>query len=108
MIDKYELLEMFEAEPRIIDEEAGIYVYKKTDGHGFTFKMYLSICESTCILTLSYKGLEYPLYDIDFHDIESITCKENKLFIHQTNSKEDIVVYFKPNYTLTFEDSLPL
>ena len=108
MIDKYELLELFESEPKIIDEEAGEYEYKKEDVFGFTLEMAIFLYDAHCSLTLKHKALKYPIFDLGFDKIDYIKCKDEKLFIHQAGSKKDVVVYFKPNYTFAFEDSLPL
>lgn len=106
MIDQYELLELFENEPKVFDEEAGICECKRMDGHGFVFAMNLILCEGLCSLTLKHKDLKYPLFELGFDKVDSIKCKEDKLIIQQANTTKNIVVYFKPNYFLRFEDRL--
>jgi hypothetical protein len=106
MVDKYDLLELFEIEPNVIDEEAGIYRYKRTNEYGFTLVFYLSICEGRCILTLTYQDFIKPLYDMIFDNIQKIECSEDRLIINQENKSESIIVYFKPNYSLAFEERL--
>jgi hypothetical protein len=106
MIDKYELLELFESEPKIIDEEAGEHEYKKEDAFGFTLKMIIFLYDEFCGLTLNHKDLKYPIFDLGFDNINRIKCKDDKLIIQQANNTKNVVVYFKPNYTLKFEDRL--
>jgi hypothetical protein len=108
MIDKYELLELFESEPRVIDEEAGMYEYKKEDAFGFTLKMTIFLYDGFCSLTLRYKNFEIPIFDLGFDKIDCIKCKEDKLIIQQSNNPKNVVVHFKPNYFLRLEDRLPL
>jgi hypothetical protein len=105
--DEYDLLELFENEPKMpYEEDVGIYEYTRKDAHGYTFKMNLYAYDATCILSLFHENLKFTLYEIDFQKVETIDCKEDKLFIHQANSKDDIVVYFKPTYTLRFEECI--
>lgn len=105
--DEYELLELFENNPVMLyEEDVGIYEYAKNDINEFTLKMYINIYERVCIFTLLYKNLKYPLYDIDLRNVETIKCKDDKLIIQQTNNKKNVIIYFKPNYTLKFEDRL--
>lgn len=108
MIDKYELLELFENEPKVFDEEVGIYEYERTDAHGFVFTMNLILCEGRCSITLKHKDLKYPIFDLGLDEVNSIKCKEDKLIIQQTNNSKNVVIYFKPNYFLRFEDRLDL
>jgi hypothetical protein len=107
MIDKYELLELFEAEPRIIDEEAGMYEYKKEDAFGYTLKMTIFLYDEFCSLTLNHKDLKHPIFELGFDKVDYIKCKDDKLIIQQSNNSKSAVVYFKPNYFLRFEDRLP-
>src|SRR3989304_6662992 len=78
--NEYDLLELFESEPKqLYEEDVGIYTYSKEDQYGFTFIFYLSIHEGTSILSLLHKDLKYPIFDLTFHDIEDVECKENRL-----------------------------
>lgn len=103
---EHDLLELFESEPNIIDEEAGIYIYKRTNEYGFTFVFYFSMCEGRCIITLMYQNFINPIYDMVFDDVQEIECSEERLIIKQKNKTESIIVYFKPNYSLAFEARL--
>ena len=106
MIDKYELLELFESEPKIIDNDAGIYSYQKTDIHEFTLAMTIFLYDNFCSLTLKHKDLKYPLFELGFDKIDCIKCKDDKLIIQQSNMSKNVVVYFKPNYFLRFEEQI--
>lgn len=107
MINQYELLELFENDPKILGEkEAGIYEYKRKDTYGFTLKMCIFLYDEYCSLTLSYKDFKTPIFDMGFNKINSIKCKDDKLIIRQAGNPKNIVVYFKPNYTLDFEEQL--
>ena len=106
--NEYELLELFEAEPRIIDEEAGMYEYKKNDAFGFTLAMTIFLYDEFCSLTLNYKDLKYPIFELGFDGVNNIKCKEDKLIIQQSNNSKNVVIYFKPNYFLRFEERLDL
>jgi hypothetical protein len=103
--DKYELLELFESEPKVIvDELTGIFDYKRTDAYGFTLNLYISVHNQFCSLSLSYKDYKTFIFDIGFNNVESIQRKDDRLIVQQTNTNQRIVVYFKPNYALEFED----
>lgn len=106
VIDKLDLLELFENEPKIIDEEAGLYKYSRKDEHGFTLTMSLFLYDEYCSLTLEYKDFKMPLYEMGFNKIEKIECSENRLIIKQEDKPESVIVYFKPNYSLTFSERL--
>jgi hypothetical protein len=107
MVDKYDLLELFECNPKIIgDEAAGIYEYQKQDVYGFTLRLCLFLYDDYCSLTLSHKDLSTPLFELGFNNINNITSKENRLIIDQTGNPKNIVLHFKPNYTLRFEDRI--
>lgn len=106
MIDQYDLLELFESEPKIIDEQICIYEYKKQDSHGFIFTMYLNYYDEFCSLTLEHKNLKTPIFDLRYNNVNNIEAKNDNLVINQTNKYQKIVIYFKPNYTLSFEEPI--
>lgn len=105
---EYELIELFGCEPKMLceDEDVGIYSYKHTDEYGFTLGLGISIYEEHCRLTLTYKNFTKPLYQMKFDEIEKIECSENRLIMQQRNKTKSIIVCFKPNYSLTFEERL--
>lgn len=45
-------------------------------------------------------------FDLGFNDVVSVSCdnKNDKLLIRQATSSKIVVVYFKPHYSLAFED----
>ncbi len=104
MVNKFDLLELFECEPKIIDNEAGMYEYRKDDSHGFSLRLCIFLYDEFCSITLTHRDLKTPLFELGFEKIENIKCKENRLIIEQTGNPKNIVVHFKPNYTLAFED----
>lgn len=102
--DEYELLELFANEPIAIDEkETGIFLYNQEDSYGFKLSMYISIYEYTCSISLSHRDLTKPIFDIGLNDVKCIKGKNDRLVIQQSDEEKDVVVYFKPNYALTFE-----
>jgi hypothetical protein len=107
--NKYDLLELFESFPEfLVDEITGISTYTRQDMYGFTFRMFLDVHEGHCVLTLLYKDFEYPIFRGEYRDVKSITCKENRLIIHQYDKLEDTVVHFKPTYGIMTEAHIPL
>lgn len=106
-IDIYDLLELFEKDPEIFGEEkTGIYKYKKLNKYGFTFELNFSLLDQTCRIILFHEDLREPLFDLNFENIETINCREDKLIIKQKENLKNIVIYFKPNYHLNFEDEI--
>jgi len=102
--DEYELLELFASEPVEINEkEAGIFLYKQEDSHGFKLSMYMSIYEHVCSISLSYKDLVKPIFDIALNEVKCVKSKDDRLIIRQNDKEHDAIIYFKPNYALTFE-----
>jgi hypothetical protein len=107
MVNEYELLELFESEPKVLgDKKAGIYEYQKTCSHGFTFRLCLFLYDEYCSISLYHKDLKTPIFDLGFDKVTNIKCKDNRLIIDQTGNPKNIVVHFKPNYTLVFEDRI--
>ncbi len=103
--NEYDLLELFESEPKLAaNEDVGMYKYSRKDEHGFTFELYMSVYDEYCSLSLYHKDLKTSIFDIGFDNINDIKCKENRLIIEQAENPKNIVVHFKPNYTLAFED----
>ncbi len=105
---EYELIELFECEPKMLyeNEDVGIYSYKRTDNYGFTLSLTISVHEEHCRITLTYREFSKPLYQMKFDDVEKIECSEHRLIMKQKDKAESIVVYVKPNYSLTFEERL--
>ncbi len=102
--DEYELLELFTSEPAVINEkEAGVFLYTQEDTHGFKLSMYMSIYEYVCSISLNHKDLSKPIFDIGLNEVKCIKAKKDRLIIQQNGKEQDVIIYFKPNYALTFE-----
>jgi len=102
--DEYELLELFASEPIEINEkDVGIFLYNREDSQGFKLSMYMSIYEQVCSISLSYKDLAKPIFDIALNDVECVKSKGDRLIIRQNDKKHDVIIYFMPNYALLFE-----
>ena len=97
--DKYELLELFECEPKVIDEDAEIYVYTSVNKYGFKFELYLSIYDMNTILTLTYKDFDAPIIDISISNVKRIGVCSKKLSIYTSeNDCPNAVVFFEPSF----------
>jgi hypothetical protein len=103
---EYELLELFESEPIVINKDACIYTYKHTDKFEFRLELYFSAYDQCYSISLWYKNFANSLFDIGFNNVKKIVCQKDKLIIEQENKEKDAVVYFTPTYTFTFEERL--
>jgi hypothetical protein len=104
MYDRSELLVLFGSEPIVIvDEETGIYTYEKEDSHGYRLSMYIDVHEGSCNITLRHKDLVERVYDVGLSNVISITGKNDKLIIQQDGCEHPAILYFKPNYSLSFK-----
>jgi hypothetical protein len=102
--DEYELIELFGSIPKVIDKEVGIYEYEHLDIYEFKCNLHFCVYDEYCSISLYYKNFANPVFDLGFNNIEKIRCANDKLIIQQKNNPEDIVIYFKPTYTLKFEE----
>jgi hypothetical protein len=112
--DKYDLLWLFECEPKVLKEGMEIFLYKQEDSRGFSLEFYIDVCEETCIITLMHKDLVKPLYNITINKVISITGREDRLIIRRTMQEkgrhkitrfeQHVILYFKPNYELRIEN----
>lgn len=75
--DYYRLIEIFESEPRVLDEEVHIFQFSKADRFGFTLSLHLSALEDTAIVTLMHRDLPYALFDHILHDVVKLVCKDD-------------------------------
>ncbi|OYD07408.1 hypothetical protein [Paludifilum halophilum] len=101
--DEYELLELFCSEPKVIDQEVGIYEYQMSSETGHTFTLYFSIHEETVIITLSHNKLMNPIFDISLKEVEKIKADSEKL-VFTRNDKPTVMMYVKPSFTLEIEN----
>ena len=105
--NEYDLLELFESEPKIAGEgKAGRYEYEKLDKNGFQFKLYFSLYDDLGSITLRYRDLHIPIFEMNLTHIESIICTGDRLTIQQKNNSKKVVAYFKPNYIVNFEEKV--
>jgi hypothetical protein len=101
--DEYDLLELFEKEPTLIAEkEAGLFIYSKIDNHGFKLLLNLSIYENQCNISLDYH--EMVIFDIKLQEVESIKSDGSQLRIKRENIDRDVVVEFKPHFSLKIDN----
>jgi hypothetical protein len=101
--DEYELMELFESEPiSIADKEAGMFIYSLSDTLGFKLVMSLSIYENECKVSLSYT--DKTIFDIQLKDVVSIKSNGKQLRINRRNSDRDVIIGFKPNFSLIIEN----
>jgi len=99
--DKYELLELFQCEPNVIDEDAEIYVYTSINKNGFKFELYLSIYDMNASITLYHNELTVPIFDIGVSDVRKIEAFANKLSIYSSEDDNPIaVIFFESNFRL--------
>lgn len=99
--DKYELLELFECEPKVVDEDAEIYVYTSINKYGFKFELYLSIYDMSTILTLTYKDFNDPIIDISITNVKKINAGSKKLNIYTSeNDWPNTVIFFEPSFRI--------
>lgn len=100
--DKYDLLEIFESEPVVIDKDALIFKYQIENTLGFNFSLYFSAYDRSAVITLKYNSIANPIFDIDINKITEIVAINEKLIINCENHKV-IAVLFKPNFSLDID-----
>lgn len=99
--DEYEMLELFEAEPLVMfDEQTGIFTYKKVDDYGFQLSLTISVHESECNVSLSYKHFKGLIFDFELKDINQIKGENNRLIILGNDGNRKVEISFKPNFSL--------
>lgn len=107
MFDEYELLELFECEPRVIDRDSEIYVYSSINNYGFKFELYISIYDMNIILTLTYKDFSSPIIDLNIDNVKRIATNSNKLNIYTNESDcPNAIVHFKPSFRIELTGKL--
>lgn len=99
--DEYEMLELFEDEPLVmIDEQTGIFTYRKMDNYGFNLSMTIWIHESRCSVRLSYKHFKGLIFDFELEDIRQIKGENNRLTILGNDDNREVEISFKPHFSL--------
>ncbi|MDR7246916.1 hypothetical protein [Priestia megaterium] len=99
--DEYELLELFEAEPSVmVDYQTGMFMYNKDDDHGFHLLLVMSVHESQCSISLSYKHFKGLIFDFELEDISEIKGENNRLTILGNDGNREVEISFKPHFSL--------
>lgn len=99
--DKYQLLELFESEPKVMDENAEIYLYSTLNKYGFKLDLYLSTYDMNVVITLKYKEINYPIFDISLSEVTKVDVSYKKLSVYKNNGIDPVVVIsFEPNFRL--------
>ncbi|MED4011632.1 hypothetical protein ABE056_27300 [Priestia aryabhattai] len=99
--DEYEMLELFEDEPLVMfDQQTGIFTYQKIDDYGFTLSLTISVHESQCSVSLSYKYFKGLIFDFELEDINQIKGENNRLKILGNDGNREVEISFKPHYSL--------
>ncbi|MED4117272.1 hypothetical protein [Priestia megaterium] len=99
--DEYEMLELFEDEPLVmIDEQTGIFTYRKIDDYGFKLSLTISVHESQCSVSLSYKHFKGLIFNFELEDINQIKGENNRLTILGNDGNKEVEISFKPHFSL--------
>lgn len=104
--DEYELLELFEAEPKLKrteGEEAGLFMYSNVDKHSIKLLISFSVYENQCDVSLSYNrsdGRDDDLFDCRVENVERFECKKNQMNIIKFGGEVIMKIYFKPYYVI--------
>jgi len=99
--NEYELLELFEDEPVVmVDEQTGVFMYSKDDDHGFHLLLVMSVHESQCSVSLSYKHFKGLIFDFELEDISEIKGENNRLTILGNDGNREVEISFKPHFSL--------
>jgi hypothetical protein len=99
--DEYELLKLFEDEPLVmVDDQTGMFMYSKDDDYGFHLLLTMSVHESKCSVSLSYKHFKGVIFDFELEDISQIKGKNNRLTILGNDGNTEVEISFKPHFSL--------
>ena len=99
--DEYEMLELFEDEPLVMfDEQIGIFTYRKMDDYGFELSFNISVHESQCSVSLSYKQFRGLIFNFELEDISQIKGENNRLTILGNDGNREVEISFKPHFSL--------
>lgn len=96
------MIEIFESEPHVLDEEADIFKYSRTDRFGFTLSLYLSAFEESTVVTLKHRDLSQALFDHILQDVVELVCKEDdSLHFYRDSDLQPINPDLAPEPVLT-------
>ncbi|WP_226701552.1 hypothetical protein [Priestia aryabhattai] len=99
--NEYEMLELFEDEPSVmIDYQTGMFMYSKDDDHGFHLLLIMSVHESKCSVSLSYKHFKGLIFNFDLENISQIKGENDRLKILGNDDNTEVEISFKPHFSL--------
>ncbi|MCI1696856.1 hypothetical protein [Aneurinibacillus aneurinilyticus] len=101
--DEYKLLELFGNEPKVIDEEAEIYVYSTGYVDEFLFELYFSTYDERVSVRLEYKNLSNPIFEVGLDNISRIICDEEKIEFCRDIENPVLRIYIRPSVTLDID-----
>ncbi|GAC43357.1 hypothetical protein [Paenibacillus popilliae] len=101
--DEYKLLEIFCNEPKILVEEAEIYLYSTGYVKDFLFELYFSTFDEHVSVRLEHKHLVNPIFDIGLDNISTIRCDEEKIELCRDEENPVLRIYMKPSVTLDID-----
>lgn len=91
--DEYELLEMFEQEPKSIgDTEAGEVIYSKKDENNFELILFMDVYQKNIELTITY--FDRIVFNGKFDKVSKLYKNENDLIV-QISGEDAIDIKFK-------------
>jgi len=102
---EHELKALFESEPiSIAEKEVGMFIYSKEDNRGAKFILNCSIYEKKCTISL---GLgDSTALKLSLEDVASLVVHDDILKIRQNNSEKEYIIYFEPNFYITFDKKI--
>lgn len=103
IFDEYGLLELFCNEPKVIDDQAQIFLYDSCDGSGFRLSLYFSAYDRNATVSLEWNDLPNPIFDVGLEEVHSINTLNDILTIKFGELKKELKVAFKPNFSLDID-----
>lgn len=99
--NEYELLELFEDEPLVmVDDQTGMFTYRKSDDYGFKLILTTSVHESKCSVSLGYEHFKGVIFNFELEDISQIKGENNRLTILGNDGNTEVEISFKPHFSL--------
>lgn len=101
--DEYELLEIFESEPKdYFIPGAGAYRYNKIDKLGFKLVMIMCYYEETVELKMFYEN--NCIFKANMDSAKRIYTRNDSLYVQGGVGNKTIEVKFKPHFTIQIEE----
>lgn len=85
-VNRQDLVQLFDKEQIIYDEEAGVYNYKKYYSAFFTLTLNFYELEDRATIRLDYHPIKHWLFDVGMHNIKVIEYSANSLFFYRANN----------------------